>query len=64
MEGRAEHELTPAFELAAKYDRDVHGALFVALTQDLKLTGVTADEPLYRAIHGDFPQIVLPRNWP
>jgi len=38
-------------------------ALFVALTQDLGLPGVTSDEPLYRAVHADFPQIVLLRDW-
>jgi hypothetical protein len=38
-------------------------ALFVALAQDLGLRGVTADEPLYNAVHADFPQIILLRNW-
>jgi predicted nucleic acid-binding protein len=37
--------------------------LFVALSQDLGLQAVTADEPLYNAIHADFPQIILLRNW-
>jgi predicted nucleic acid-binding protein len=55
--------LKPALEIAAKYDRAVYDALFVALCQDLALQGVTADEPLYNAIHTDFPQIVLLRNW-
>jgi len=55
--------LKPALEIAAKYDRAVYDALFVALCQDLGLQGVTADEPLYNAIHTDFPQIVLLRNW-
>lgn len=55
--------LKPALEIAAKYDRAVYDALFVALCQDLGLPGVTADEPLHNAIHKDFPQIVLLRNW-
>ena len=55
--------LKPALEIAAKYDRAVYDALFVALCQDLGLQGVTADEPLYNAIHPDFPQIILLRNW-
>src|SRR5712691_2595563 len=55
--------LKPALEIAAKYDRAVYDALFVALCQDLGLQGVTADEPLYNAIHTDFPQIILLRNW-
>src|SRR5262245_63429447 len=36
--------LKPALEIAAKYDRAVYDALFVALAQDLGLAGVTADE--------------------
>ena len=55
--------LKPALEIAAPYDRAVYDALFVALCQDLGLQGVTADEPLYNAIHTDFPQIILLRNW-
>jgi predicted nucleic acid-binding protein len=55
--------LKPALEIAAKYDRAVYDALFVALCQDLGWQGVTADEPLYNAIHNDFPQIILLRNW-
>jgi len=55
--------LKPALEIAAKYDRAVYDALFVALCQDLRFPGVTADEPLYNAIHADFPQIILLRNW-
>jgi len=55
--------LKPALEIAAKYHRAVYDALFVALCQDLGLQGVTADEPLVNAIHTDFPQILLLRNW-
>lgn len=55
--------LKPALEIAAKYDRAAYDALFVALCQDLGLSGVTADEPLYNAIHADFSQIILLRNW-
>jgi predicted nucleic acid-binding protein len=60
---QAHHLLVPALEIAAKYDRAVYDALFVALVQDLGLKGVTADEPLYQAVHADYPQIVLLRNW-
>jgi predicted nucleic acid-binding protein len=55
--------LKPALEIAAKYHRAVYDALFVALCQDLGIAGVTADEPLYNAVHVDFSQIVLLRNW-
>jgi predicted nucleic acid-binding protein len=46
-----------------KYDRAVYDALFVALSRDLGVRGVTADEPLYNSVHGDFPDIVLLRDW-
>jgi len=55
--------LTAAFEIAVKYDRSVYDALFVALTQDMQLPGVTADEPLWAAVHADFPNIRLLRDW-
>ena len=55
--------LRPALEIAARYDRAVYDALFVALTQDRGLPGVTADEPLYQAVGADFPQILLLRDW-
>jgi len=55
--------LASALEIAIAYDRAVYDALFVALVRQLQLPGVTADEPLYRTVHGDFPQIVLLRDW-
>lgn len=55
--------LGPALEIAARYDRAVYDAVFVALCQDMALPGITADEPLYHVVHGDFPQIVLLRDW-
>ena len=55
--------LQPALEIAVKHQRAVYDALFVALSEDMKLQGVTADEPLYNATHNDFPQIVLLRDW-
>jgi predicted nucleic acid-binding protein len=54
--------LKPALDIAAKYDRAVYDALFVALCQDLGLRGVTADEPLYNVVHPDFPQVILLRD--
>ncbi len=60
----AAHRLLRAgIEIAAKYRRAVYDALFVALAKDLGVTGVTADEPLYHAVHSDYPEIVLLRNW-
>lgn len=55
--------LRPALEIAARYGRSIYDALFVALAQDLDLPGVTADEPLYHAVHADFRRIVLLRDW-
>ncbi len=59
----ASRVLEPALEVAIHYHRAVYDALFVALCQDMGLQGLTADEPLYSAIHADFPQIILLRNW-
>jgi predicted nucleic acid-binding protein len=53
-----------AIDLATRYDRSVYDCLFVALTLDLGVPGVTSDEPLYRAVHADYPQIHLLRHWP
>jgi predicted nucleic acid-binding protein len=55
--------LTPAFEIAAKHDCAIYDALFVAVVGDLQLRGVTADEPLWRAVKTDFPTIVLLKDW-
>lgn len=55
--------LGAGLEIALKHDRAVYDALFVALADDLKLPGVTADEPLYRAIRGGFPNVILLRDW-
>jgi predicted nucleic acid-binding protein len=56
--------LASAFDLAIRYGLAVYDALFVALTVDLGVPGVTADVPLYNAVHADHPQIHLLRNWP
>ena len=55
--------LDSALEIASTYDRAIYDALFVALAHDLQLPGVTADEPLWQAVHADFPNIVLLRDW-
>jgi predicted nucleic acid-binding protein len=56
--------LADAFDRAVRYDVAVYDALFVALTVALGIPRLTADEPLYRAVHADHPQIHLLRNWP
>jgi predicted nucleic acid-binding protein len=53
--------LMGGLEIAIKYDRPIYDALFVALTRDKGLRGVTADVPLNNATH-NYPQIVLLRN--
>jgi predicted nucleic acid-binding protein len=55
--------LVAALEIAARYGRSIYDAAFVALAQHLALKGVTADEPLYNAVHADFTQIVRLRDW-
>lgn len=57
--------LPQASQVAVRYDRSLYDALFVALVQESGGQGVTADEPLYNAVHGDFPGIQLLRAiWP
>ncbi|MEX2172172.1 MAG: type II toxin-antitoxin system VapC family toxin [Pirellulales bacterium] len=55
--------LAPAYEIAAKYDRAVYDASFVALAEQHGVPGITADEPLFNAIHADFPRIILLRDF-
>lgn len=55
--------LTPAFAIAAQFDRAVYDAMFVAAARDLGIGGVTADEPLVRAVGSVYPEIQLLRNW-
>jgi predicted nucleic acid-binding protein len=55
--------LQRAMEIAIQYRVAVYDALFVALTDDMRATAVTADEPLYNRVKADFPQIKLLRNW-
>lgn len=59
----AEPLLGSALEIAMKFRLSVYDALFVALADQLKLLAVTADEPLYRAVHGQYPNIVWLRHW-
>jgi predicted nucleic acid-binding protein len=51
--------LKPAFTIAVKHDRSIYDALFVAACDALSLPGVTADEPLVRAVQQAFPSIRL-----
>jgi predicted nucleic acid-binding protein len=55
--------IQPALAIAAKYRRSFYDSLFVALVADLQLPGVTSDEPLHRAVHSDFPNVILLRDW-
>jgi predicted nucleic acid-binding protein len=52
-----------AIDIATRHGIPIYDALFVALTADRGLPGVTADEPLYRAVHADHPQVQLLRLW-
>ena len=60
---RAVPHLMVAIEIAVRYERSVYDSLFIALRQQMGLPGVTADEPLHRTVHADFPQILLLRDW-
>ena len=52
-----------ALAIAGKYRRSFYDSLFVALAVNLQLPGITSDEPLYRAVHPDYPNIILLRDW-
>jgi len=56
--------LPAAFALALRHGITVYDALFVALAVDQGTPGLTADEPLWRAVHTVYPQIHLLRDWP
>jgi predicted nucleic acid-binding protein len=56
--------LKPAFVIAARYDRSAYDALFVAACDVLNLPGVTADEPLVRAVQQAFPTVRLLSQFP
>jgi predicted nucleic acid-binding protein len=56
--------LPTAFDLALRYGLAVYDALFLALVLDQRTPGLTADEPLWKAVHTDHPQIHLLRDWP
>ncbi|HWB53200.1 MAG TPA: type II toxin-antitoxin system VapC family toxin [Tepidisphaeraceae bacterium] len=55
--------LPAAMDIAVRYDRAIYDALFVALSRQLNVSAITADEPLYNVVHSQFPQIVLLKNW-
>jgi predicted nucleic acid-binding protein len=55
--------LSAAFDVAAQFDIAVYDALFVTAARILGMGGVTADEPLVRAVSAAYPEIKLLRNW-
>jgi len=55
--------LSSAFDIAIQFDLAVYDALFVAAADSAGVGGVTADEPLVRAISSVYPQIKLLRSW-
>ena len=55
--------LNVAFDIAAQFDVAVYDALFVAAARHLGVGGITADEPLVRAVSNAYPEIKLLRNW-
>ena len=55
--------LTKAFDVAAQFDVAVYDALFVVSVRERAVNGVTADEPLVRAVGAAYPEIKLLRNW-
>jgi predicted nucleic acid-binding protein len=60
----AQPHIEHALGIAARYDLPVYDSLFVALTTELEIGGVTADAPLFSAVKADYPKIILLRDWP
>jgi predicted nucleic acid-binding protein len=54
--------LQAGFDIALRYDRAVYDACFVALVAEAGADGITADEPLYNAVHAHFPGLKLLRD--
>jgi len=52
-----------AFEISVQFDVAVYDALFVAMTRQLNVGGVTADEPLVQAVGAAYPEIKLLKDW-
>jgi predicted nucleic acid-binding protein len=52
-----------ALEIACDYDIAVYDAHFVAAVENLGCDGITADEPLVKAVGHDFPSIKLLKDW-
>lgn len=56
--------LLPAYGLAVEHGTTVYDALFVSLSVESGADLVTADEPLYRAVHPRLPQVRWIGSWP
>ena len=56
--------LVPAYRLAVEHRRSVYDALFLALGLETGAEVVTADEPLYQAVHAHLPHVWWLGNWP
>ena len=55
--------LDDAFALGLQFNIAVYDALFVAAVRQLGCSGVTADNPLVRAVGGAFPTITRLADW-
>lgn len=56
--------LLPAYRLAVEHRRSVYDALFLALSLETGADIVTAEEPLYQAVHAHLPHVRWFGNWP
>jgi len=53
----------PAYRLAVEHRRSVYDALFLALGLEADAEVVTADEPLYQAVHAHLPHLRWLGDW-
>lgn len=56
--------LATAYRLGVEHRHSIYDALFLALSLEKDADFVTADEPLYQAVHSRFPRVRWLATWP
>lgn len=56
--------LNAAYRLSVEHRQSIYDTLFLALSLEMDADFVTADEPLYQAVHSRFPGVRWLATWP
>ncbi len=56
--------LTTAYRMGVEHRQSIYDALFLALSLTMDADFVTADEPLYQAVHSRFQRVRSLATWP